>query len=344
MEIYLLFSIINNNKKGSEFMSKKKKDKELDESINKLKPTFDNEFLKLYKWDSENNSQEINLMFGMIALLKEKGEGWVELDYGLVKLLSGRNINDNPKRTEEFLKPALENISSAVPIKRINEDGQRVATIVSLFVSEINYDEKTVKIRVVEDELGQMMFNHLEFSRGFTKLNYNHLHNINSAAGKKLYLLLSRYVNQGVMNFPIEDIRTALETEKTKKYSDKIFISKVINPAIEDIESYSKPDFSFTCKKIFDRNNKVTNLIFSMQRNNIKKVEYVEKKENQKLEDENYMKIRDEKIKNKEKIKENEKRIKIDELELKEKERNNNTGYYINYTEDEKNEIFKSSY
>lgn len=323
---------------------KTKKNKKLDESVDKLKPTFDNEFYKLYKWNNENNPQEINLMFGMIALLKEKKGDWVELDYGMVKLLAGRNVDENPGATFEFLQPALKNISSAVPIDTINEDGQEITTISSLFVSQINHDERTMRIRVIKDEVGQMIFNHLEFSRGFTKLNYTHLHNINSAAGKKLYILLSKYKNQGVMNFPIEDIRSAIDSDRTMSYSNRRFMSKVLTPAIEDIELYLDPDFTFTYKSVFNAKKEVSNLIFFFTKNERRKKVFIDKDDNIKIEDEEYMKIRDEKIKSKEECEIQSKKKKIDELSIKERERNNNTNNYINYTEEEKNEIFKSSY
>lgn len=224
----------------------------INELSSELKASFHEDFLSIYPWEVELSRQEIDLLFGIIGLVNNNYDKWLGIDYGVIKVLGDKNLDENPKRVEGFINKLIDKLKG---VKVSSESSS------PLFSIRNNRKDKVVMIKVGSQKYNYL-FNDLN-SENSTTINLSALREFSTANGMKMYLLLSGCRGKGDVVITMKSLRDKINTIRTSKYTDKIFISKVIVPMINDLLECK--DLKFKYKFIKDLNNRLVEIIFNIE-------------------------------------------------------------------------------
>lgn len=224
----------------------------INELSSELKASFHEDFLSIYPWEVELSRQEIDLLFGMIGLLNNNYDKWLGIDYGVIKVLGDKNLDENPKRVEGFVNRLIDKLKGVKVSSESNSP---------LFSIRNNRDEKIVMIKVGSEKYNYL-FNDLTPDNS-TTINLSALREFNTANGMKIYILLSGYRGKGDVVITMKSLRDKINTIRTSEYTDKIFTSRVILPMINDLLECR--DLKFKYEFINDLNNRLVEIIFNVE-------------------------------------------------------------------------------
>lgn len=244
---------------------KKKEIVKLDKRVEGLVPTFKNAFTTSVI--NSYSPQEFNMVMGLIAALKNKGELEMEFDVDTLTLMAGRSVKEKAGRKLEFIESVLfSDEKNNAKYQYTNEDGDVIIEKVQFFdVVSINKTKKIVKIKLSSNNFVQFLFNNFE-EGGFTKIDFSIFHTITSSRAKKLYLLIAQNASMGNRNFSIEELRELLETkEEEKDNTHNQFIANNLRRTFQFLQEATVGYYDLEMKIIRDADKEPTNVIFNIK-------------------------------------------------------------------------------
>jgi plasmid replication initiation protein len=175
----------------------------------------------LRKW----SEREMNVLFAVIARVKEKSSATIVLDFGELRKLS----NFGNVSTIEFVDELFE-ISKKLGTLNYTERVSRLKGKVIILFSEFDIDGETGTLTVQVNEDFEKLFNRLGV---FTTFELAEFVRIQSTYAKTVYRLLKQFRTQGWWQISIEDFRELLIIPENYKSGN--VDQKVLKPILEQL-------------------------------------------------------------------------------------------------------------
>lgn len=189
---------------------------------------------EILKYDNELNSvpfrrfnnRELNILFGIISRLRDKGTLHVEFGFDEIRTLA-----DYKQHGKKFVED-LENVYEKMISLKIWRKNAHVSEAWILFTHyKIDKDNKIVSVGVNPDMVG--ILNHLA---NWTRFSLQQFVELKSTYSKTAFRLLKQYRTSGKRYFSSDEFRLLFDVAKSYRSSD--IDKRVLKPIKEELTPY----------------------------------------------------------------------------------------------------------
>lgn len=227
------------------------------EKVKYMTVTYNNDFNNVI--NKEVGITDLNLMYGLIGLIKNTDGNKLELDYDYVNALAGRNPDEKPNRTFDFINKFMTKIDRTVKVTESDHRGPYRLVGFPLFNLTDNNKVDGKLILAINDAFDvRTIIKELDSS--FTRLDFNTYLNLNSKYSKGLYRLIMQFSSTGTYRVNVEKLRLLLCVPDS--IDNKKLMQTIIKPAIEEINKESSVISNLTVNKKTNNNREIDTLTF----------------------------------------------------------------------------------
>lgn len=172
---------------------------------------------------------ELNIFFGIIAKIRNKGTREIILDIDDLKEITEIPSHKNKKRWEDSVESVADKIASIKYYYR-DENRRIIMNLFSYFDVDINNKQLTV---AVTDRF-EYIVNH--FTSEFTTWELTEFTQLKSSYSKTMYRLVKQWKTVGKMKFTIDEFRIRFDIPKS--YNQGMIKKRVIEYAVTELKPY----------------------------------------------------------------------------------------------------------
>lgn len=188
---------------------------------------FKNEFNEVRLRDF--NACELDLLFAIMSLMRNRGLDEVDLSFDRLKILSKYNKEN---ALSSFVSDLKSTYDKLIGLNVTIGDSRKFTKFVFFTKYTIDLDLQTVTIGVNKE------FKHLinKLTGSFTKLELDEITSLKSTYSKNCYRLLKQYRGTGYLTLSIEDFRELLDVPES--YSMGNINQRVLKPILNELPQY----------------------------------------------------------------------------------------------------------
>lgn len=174
---------------------------------------------------------ELNIFFGIIAKIRDKGTKEIILDTDELKEITEMPSHKNKQRWEDAIEEVADKIAS---IRYYYRDENR-RTIMNLF-AYFDVDIKKKQLTVAVTDRFEYIVNQL--TAQFTTWELAEFTNLKSSYSKTMYRLLKQWRTVGKKEFSIEELKTSFDIPES--YNMGMIKIRVVEQAVKELKPYFK--------------------------------------------------------------------------------------------------------
>ena len=193
-------------------------------------------FLPMLKYHNDMNliafkdfsQRELNILFSLCLLMKEKGTGEITLSYDEIKNVIPDRFESKAK-FEEILEYVYDKL---LQLRLESRDKNKIEKFILFTSYKIHVNEKTVTINTNSDY--SYILNNL--SKNFTLFELQEFNELSSTYSKHMFRLLKQYRSTGFFRINVDEFKRLLDIPKS--YTMKKIGVKVLGPIEKELVSY----------------------------------------------------------------------------------------------------------